>query len=274
MSDPIVKGNTLHTDLLVKNDLGVLTDPATLTLTVKTPSNVAVVHTYPTVAITKTSTGTYYGEFVLTEIGVWEYEWTTTTPARVSGGEVYVESDPVSSSPSTNTVADHTKFWLGGENWLVLANSPNFGISHIILGIENVKRRVLTSPPVPSGESALNGNVLTYLGLLCALELIPAARDCWANKIITRSTGNDPSEITTYTDRSNRITDLQKDLLLRQGGLYKAAKPFLDVVLNVPVSVAAIGETDDLKVTEDPRLFPPLISFPYPRDYVPYVWPR
>lgn len=273
MPDPIVRGNTLHTDLLVKNDLGVLVDPVSLTLTVKTPANVVTIYTYPTSTITKTATGTYYGEFVLTEIGVWEYEWTTTTPARVSGGEVYVESDPVSSSPSTNTVADHTKFWLGGENWLVLANSPNFGISHIILGIENVKRRVLTSPPSPSGESALHGNVLTYLGLLSALELIPATLDAWNNKIITRSTGNDPSEITTYTDRARRIVDLQDLLLRRQAGLYKAAKPFLDAVLNVPVSVAAIGESDDLKVTEDPRNFPPLTSFPYPRDWITPIWP-
>lgn len=271
MSDPIVKGNTLHTDLTIKDDAGVLTDPATLTLTVKTPSNITTIYTYPTAVITKTSTGVYYGEFVLAEIGVWEYEWATTSPERVKGSQVYVESDPINSTPSVGNVADYTRLYLGGENWDVLSSSQNFGIAHIVLAIEAVKRRVMPSPPAPKDESALNGNLLAYLGILSALELLPAALDCWANRLISRSTGNDPAELTAYTDRSKRIEDLQNLLLRRMPDLKKAALPYLDPVLNVPVSVAGIDEDSDCaRVTDDPRTFPPAWSFPYARDQV--IW--
>ena len=270
MADSITQGNTLHTDLLVKDDFDVLVDPMTLTLTVKTPANVQTIYTYPTAVITKSSTGTFYGEFVLSEIGVWKYQWDTTSPSRDKGGEVYVEASSISSPPSVGNVADYTRFYLGGENWFLLTTLANFGISHVILGIEAVKRRILPSPPAPKDESALNGNLLAYLGILSALELLPAARDAWANKIISRSIGNDPAELTAYTDRSKRIDDLQNDLLRRVPDLRRAALPYLDPTLNLPSSVIAIDEVDDYKVTEEPRDFPPICDFPYPRGTVIY----
>lgn len=269
MSDPIIIGNTLHADLTVKDDLLVLTDPTTLTFTVKTPSGVETTYLYPSSPIVRSSVGAYYAEFVLSEIGIWEYEWVTTNPSRNKGSQVYVEGSSIISTPSVGTIADHTKFWLGGENWSVLRDSENFGISHILLGIENVKRRVLASPPAPKDESALNRNVLVYLGIICALELIPATQNAWASKLITRSTGNEPSEVTSYTDRAQRIVDLQDMLLRRVAALYAAAKPYLDATIVISASVAGIDEdSDDARVTDDPRTFPPAWSFPYDRDQV------
>jgi hypothetical protein len=269
MPDPITRGNTLRTDLPIRNDAGALVDPVTLALTVKTPSNVSIVYTYPTPTIVRVSLGIYYAEFLLSEIGIWEYEWVATTPTRTSGEQIYVEADPIASPPSVSTIVDYTRLYLGGENWDLLDSSANFGIAHIILAIEAVKRRVLPSPPAPSGESALNGNLLAYLGILSALELLPAALDAWANRLISRSTGNDPAELTSYTDRSRRIADLQDLLLRRVPELKAAALPYLDPVLNLPVSVAGIDEaSDDARVTNDPRTFPPDWSFPYDRNQV------
>jgi len=267
--DPITRGNTLVTDITVRDDAGALVDPTALTLSVRTPSGTSTTFTYPSDAeVIRDSVGVFHAEVVLSEIGVWEYEWSTTSPSRVSGDQVYVVSDPTSSSPAVNSVADHTRFWLGGENWNILTSSEHFGVAYVLIGVENVKRRVLTSPPPPSGESSLNGNVLAYLGILSALELIPATRDAWASKVISRSTGNDPAEITTYTDRSKRIDDLQKDLLSRVDGLRKAALPYLEDVPGYTTSSPDIDEDDDLKVTDDPRCFPPTWSFPYQRDEV------
>lgn len=269
MPDPIYRGNTLHVDLIVRDDQGILVDPSNLTLTVKTPSGASTTYLYPSAPIVRSSVGVYYAEFVLSEIGVWEYEWATTTPSRADGGQVYVEADPVISTPGVGSVADYTRFYLGGQNWNVLANSANFGISHIILGVELIKRRVLASPPAPKDESALNPHVLAYLGILSALEMIPATLDCWADRLISRSTGNDPAELTSYTDRSRRVLDLQDTLLRKVAALKAAALPYLDLTINIPVSVAGIDEdSDDARVTDDPRTFPPAWSFPYDRDEV------
>jgi hypothetical protein len=268
MADPIVVGNTLRTNLTVKDDNDVLTDPTTLTLTVVSPSGVSTTYTHPSVPIIRLSEGLFYAEFVLTEIGLWEYIWRTTVPVRDSGGEAYVISGPTSSAPYAPTVVDFTRLYLGGENWAVLFNSENFGIDTMLLAVEIVKRRVLTTPTSPSGESALNIHMLAYLGILTALELLPACKDAWASRLISRSTGNEPSEITTYTNREQAIDRLQDMLLRRVAGLYKAALPYLDPTINVPVSVAGIDEDDDLKVTENPRLFPPAWAFPYQRDEV------
>lgn len=267
--DPIKRGNTLFTNIIVRDDDGALVDPMGLILIVRTPGGASTTYTYDVEPmVQRDSVGVYHAEFVLSEIGIWEYEWTTTSPSRVSGDEVYVVGDPVASSPSSNSVADHTRFWLGGENWNVLSTGANFGIAYVVVGIENVKRRVLTSPPPPSGESALNGSVLAYLGILSALELIPATRDAWMSKIISRSTGNDPAEVTTYTDRSKRIDDLQKDLLARVDGLRRAALPYLEDVPGYTTASPGIDEVDDYKVTADPRRFPPATTFPYQRDEI------
>lgn len=270
MSDEVALGNTLRTNLTVKDDLGALADPATLTLTVTTPSGVATIYTYPTDSqVVKLSTGLFYAEFVLTEIGLWEYLWSTTTPARSEGDEVYVVARPTSSAPYQPSVVDFVRLYLGGQNWAVLFDSPNFGIDNMLLAVELVKRRVLPTPVSPAGEAALNIHVLAYLGILSALELLPATHDAWKDKLITRSTGNDPSEITTYTDRARAIEFLQDMLLRRVPGLLAAAKPFLDLTINLPASVAGIDEdSDDLRVTDDPRTFPPAWSFPYGRDEV------
>lgn len=270
MADTIELGNTLRTTMTVKDDANVLSDPATLTIIIDSPSGVATTYVYGVDAeIIRLSAGLYYAEFTLSEIGLWEYLWTATAPVRTDGDEIYVIASPTSSAPYSPSVVDFVRLYLGGENWAVLFDSPNFGIDEMLLAVQVVKHRILLAPPTPAGESALNIHVLAYLGVLTALELIPATQNAWANKLISRSTGNEPSEITTYTDRAQRIEDLQDMLLRRVAGLYSAAKPNLDPTIVPLVSVPGIDETsDDARVTEDPRTFPSAWSFPFDRDQV------
>lgn len=271
MADPIFVDNVVRIDLIVRDENDELVDPVTLAIVTRSSSGTSTNYVYPgDPEITRTAAGTYYAEFPVDKIGVWEYDWVTTSPVVVDGGEIYVIARPTESAPGVTSISDYTRFYLGGENWNVLATSENFGIAYVTLGIEIIKRRILTSPPPPDGESLLNPHVLAYLGILSALELLPACRDAWASRLISRSTGNDPAEITTYTDRAKMIGELQDDLLRRLAEVKAAAIPYLDDEVETAVAgVIAIDEAEDMwRVTEDPRVFPPANMFPWRPDEV------
>lgn len=56
----------------------VLTDPTTITLTVKCPSGSVNIYTYALAAIAKTGTGVFYKDLSMDEVGYWHYEWQGT----------------------------------------------------------------------------------------------------------------------------------------------------------------------------------------------------
>ena len=60
---------------------GTLTDPGTLTLKIKEYGQATVTYTYAGAQITKTSTGVYYKDVVLTYAGKTIYQWVTTGTA-------------------------------------------------------------------------------------------------------------------------------------------------------------------------------------------------
>ncbi len=272
MADLYVRGNELETTLEVRDEDGVLVDPVTLSLTIKNPLGVLTIITHPNILISNPSVGTYESRFELTEIGLWEYEWVTTSPPRNSGDEVYVEANPIESSPSQSSVADYAKMHMGGENWAILTTSESYGMASVLLAIETIKHRVMVSPPPTPLESLLDPRLLNYLGILSAIALLPAARDAWASRTITQTIGNDPREITVYTDRAKGIDKILEHLLRQLPKVEAAAVPLLDPPLASAVARPGIDELDDFTVTDDPRLFPPAESFPYPRDYLPWPW--
>ena len=57
---------------------GVKTDPTTITLRVKSPSNVISIYTYALFEITKSATGMYHKDISITESGEWFYRWEGT----------------------------------------------------------------------------------------------------------------------------------------------------------------------------------------------------
>ncbi len=167
--------------------------------------------------------------------------------------------------PNPLNVAAYAKMHLGGDNWDVLVSSTNYGASYVDLMIDAIKRRILRVEVPTASESVLDSRLLNYLGICTALDLISATRSAWAQRTISRSVGNDPQEIETYTDRARRLDDLRDDLMLKLPIIQAAALPFLDQPLVGVGSRPAIDELDDYKVTNDPRQFPPASSFPYPR---------
>lgn len=77
----------------IVNDLGVPTDPTTLTLKVLAPGDLTVTtYTYPTdPIIVKDSTGNYHADLPLDASGTWRYDWQGTGAAAFSeGGKFYV----------------------------------------------------------------------------------------------------------------------------------------------------------------------------------------
>lgn len=59
----------------------VATDPADVTLTVKSPTNVTTSYTYSLAQITRTATGVYKKDIPCNEAGDWEYTWVGTVTA-------------------------------------------------------------------------------------------------------------------------------------------------------------------------------------------------
>ena len=167
--------------------------------------------------------------------------------------------------PSPTNVSSYAKMHLGGDNWDVVYTASNFGQAYVELSMDSVKRRILATWVSIADEPTLDPRVLNYLGICSALDLISAARSAWANRIISHSLGHDPREIEVYTDRSRRLDDLRDDLMLKLPVIQAAAIPVLDQPLVGVGSRPAIDELYDFKVTDDPRLFPPARTFPYPR---------
>jgi hypothetical protein len=275
MTDTFNRGNTLRTTLVVIDENGNPVDPGAISLIVKNSSGISITYVYPTdIQIVHDGTGIFYSDIVLSTIGIWEYEWISTNPDQNSGEEIYVEADPVSSAPSLASVADYARLYLGGQTWNLLMTSTYFGPGRITLAIDAVKRRVMTLPPSTALEPALNNLVLDYLGILTALELIPASRDAWGSQIISRSVGNDPAEITVYTDRAKLIDKQQDDLMRRLAAIQIIALPLIDSPITTTQGQMATDELYDRRVTHDPRRFPPAETFPYNIEpYCDYPYP-
>lgn len=72
---------------------GTKTDPTTVQLEVKDPSNNTDTYTYAGSTITKNSTGVYSKTITFDEAGWWTYEWTGTgTCVVVEGNQIYVRA--------------------------------------------------------------------------------------------------------------------------------------------------------------------------------------
>ena len=92
--ETIDRGDTrrLTVQILVAD---VATDPATLTLAVRTPAGVSTVYTYGSSAIVRDSAGVYHFDLTFTQSGPWTYQWTSTAPAQVQGETLQVSPSPL-----------------------------------------------------------------------------------------------------------------------------------------------------------------------------------
>lgn len=162
-------------------------------------------------------------------------------------------------------IADNVKVYLGGETFDGIATDSHAGEGTISLAISNIKARVFTSPPVTSAEVLLPQIVLSYLGKVGALELLPAARAYWNSQVQSESVGHDPTEVTVYPSRQAMLDKLADELLAAIRRDWPTVLPFVDApLLRLVEDGPSIDEDDDSRhVTRDPRVFPLQESFPY-----------
>lgn len=161
-------------------------------------------------------------------------------------------------------IADYASVHLGGETWSGLVDSSKFGTSQIARAISIVKAQTMNPVPVTADEAAINPVALDYLGILAAIQLIPAARDMWAQVEIQRTFApGEASEIVTYANRAKLMDDLMVDLLAARARAQAIALPFLTgPIVRDASSGPQIDEIDDCKVSDDPRRFPRYDTFP------------
>lgn len=182
--------------------------------------------------------------------------------------ELQVTSVTATATPTgLGAIADWAKAALGGETWKGLAESENYGTDFISKAIESVKQRVMSTPPATEDENQLSTLVLSYLGKLAALQLLPAARDYWGNQQQSISIGDDPVEIATYPNRNTMLDALKEDLVAQVVAEQDKALALIGEGLRVIATRGPIiDEDNDTKVTADPRDFPSYDDFPYTHD--------
>jgi hypothetical protein len=195
-------------------------------------------------------------------------DWTggVLAPETTRVTELQVVVGATAASPTgLGEIADWAKASLGGETWNGLIDSPNYGASYVAKAILAVKERVMTVPPATVDEGTLSVLVLSYLGKLVALQLMPAARDYWGNQTQSVSIGDDPIEIATYPNRNTMLDALKEDLVAQVVEEQAKALELLGTAVRVIASRGPMidEDFDDARVTDDPRTFPRSDTFPY-----------
>lgn len=230
---------------------------------------VAVARTTLGVTERPAGTGNYVFVFVAPVEGdiyllVMDWSGGVLAPETTKVRELQVTTQVEPGASGLGAVADYVKMRLGGETWKGLTTDATYGASFVSRAIDIVKARVLKTPPTTADEGTLPALVLDYLGICAALELIPAARDYWGNQLLSLTTGNDPTEQSTYPNRLEMVKDIQADLLARLSQAQAAAIPLIDSpALLTNTQGPAIDEADNMvRVTDDPRDFPPAHAFP------------
>lgn len=75
---------------------GTATDPTTVTLKVRDPSGNTDTYTYALGLVTKSSTGNYYKDITLDEVGRWYYRWAGTgTVVSQEEGYLFVKGGAI-----------------------------------------------------------------------------------------------------------------------------------------------------------------------------------
>lgn len=92
-------GDTERLTIAIRDADGVLVNPVTLRLTVETPAGVRTVDAPGDSDIVSDGVGEFHRDVLLTESGMWAYQWATTDPDQVQGGRITVRSAPLDVIP-------------------------------------------------------------------------------------------------------------------------------------------------------------------------------
>jgi hypothetical protein len=195
----------------------------------------------------------------------WNAGVITTTKSKVE--EFQITSTVSQAATGLGLIADYVKTFLGGETFKLLFESADYGPGYITLAIETVKARVMSDPLLTSDEGTLPVVVLSYLGKLGALQLLPAAADLWSTRAQSRSVGSDPTEIVTYPSREAMLKLLAERLLADARSEEALALSLIPSARLLSTSSGpAIDEDAGQHVTRDPRQFPREQDYPFGRN--------
>lgn len=179
-----------------------------------------------------------------------------------------VDELAITSATSVDTglgaIADYARVYLGAETFDAIVSDPEQGEGVVAKAVGAVKSRVFTTPPDTDSEVMLPQLVLSYLGKLTALELMPAARSFWNTKEQSKVVGNRPAEVITFPSRQAYLDELSKSLLDSADRDWPLVLPMIDTpLLQTTANGPMIDEDEDCHVTRDPRDFPHEETFPY-----------
>jgi hypothetical protein len=88
-------GDTYPASITVRDDAGTVTDPDSLTLSVREPDATVTVYTYGTDAlVVRDSTGVFHADVALTAPGMWVLAWATSNEDEVEAVQVSVAPAP------------------------------------------------------------------------------------------------------------------------------------------------------------------------------------
>lgn len=154
-------------------DNGIRTDPATLTLTVTTPSAVSTVYTYPTSPnITKTETGKFKASVTVNAAGLWTYTWASTVPTTTFASKFQV--DPLFENVTytvTNLVGGAAlpnvllEFFDSSSNLAPRATARTNALGQVTVrllpGVYRVEGQLTKAAPLRTQITVLNTNGVT-----------------------------------------------------------------------------------------------------------------
>jgi hypothetical protein len=90
-------GDTYPASVTIRDGAGAVTDPDTLTLSVREPDATVTVLAYGTdTELARDSEGVYHADIPLTAAGMWVFQWETTDEAEVEGVQVWASPAPTS----------------------------------------------------------------------------------------------------------------------------------------------------------------------------------
>ena len=165
-------GDTVEVDRTITVN-GIRTDPATLTLTVTSPTAVVTVYTYPASAnVTRLETGMYKAALSVNAAGIWTYTWTSTTPNTTFTSQfrvdpkfesvTYTVTNSVGGSPLANVLLE---FFGAGDDLAPRATARTDGAGQVTVrllpGAYRVEGQRTKAAPLRAAITVANTNGIT-----------------------------------------------------------------------------------------------------------------
>jgi hypothetical protein len=142
--------------------------------------------------------------------------------------------------------------------WDALIADRRYGDALLRNSIDTVKETVFGVVVLPQLEAAYPLIVIDYVAKLCAIELITPAIDYWMDEPYQISQSGSGNEVTTSSEKADRLRQLREDLLRQTRALEPIVGPLIGF------RRTALKSRPRSSTIDDPFLTPALQEFPRP----------